>query len=300
MAHTHHHDQGASERRVFWVMVLTFVFMIVEAVGGLMSGSLALLADAGHMLTDAAALALAWFAFRIARKPSDSLRTFGYHRFQVLAAFTNALALIAIALWIFVEAIRRLVDPLEILATPMLVIAIVGLLVNVIAFAVLHGGDRDNLNLNAAMLHVLGDLLGSVAAIVAALVILGWGWTRIDPLLSLLVALIVLRGAMRLVRRTGHILLEGSPDDFDVDAMRATLIEEIDDVTDIHHVHAWSLTRERPLVTLHAVVRADADYASVLIRLRTLLTERFGVDHATIQVEPGVKLENPAMSPGER
>ncbi|NQU71772.1 MAG: cation transporter [Rhodospirillales bacterium] len=293
MAHTHQHDQGASERRVFWVMVLTFAFMIVEAVGGLMSGSLALLADAGHMLTDACALALAWFAFRIARKPSDPQRTFGYHRFQVLAAFTNALALIAIALWIFVEAIRRLADPVEILATPMLAIAIVGLLVNVIAFAVLHGGDRDNLNLNAAMLHVLGDLLGSVAAIVAALVILGWGWTQIDPLLSLLVALIVLRGAMRLVRRTGHILLEGSPDDFDVDAMRAALIEEIEDVTDIHHVHAWSLTTERPLVTLHAVVRADADYASVLIRLRALLTDRFGVDHATIQLEPGVKLENP-------
>jgi cobalt-zinc-cadmium efflux system protein len=290
MAHSHHHDHGASERRVFWVMVLTFSFMIVEAVGGLISGSLALLADAGHMLTDAAALALAWFAFRIARKPSDKLRTFGYHRFQVLAAFTNALALIGIAIWIFVEAIRRLADPIEILATPMLVIAVGGLAVNVIAFAVLHGGDRDNLNLNAAMFHVLGDLLGSVAAIAAALVILGWGWTRIDPLLSLLVALIVLRGAVRLVRRTGHILLEGSPDDFDGDALRAAIIDDIEEVTDIHHVHAWSLTQERPLVTLHAVVRADADYASVLIRIQTLVTERFGVDHATIQLEPGVRL----------
>ena len=208
----------------------------------------------------------------------------------MLAAFTNALALIGIALWIFVEAIRRLADPVDILAVPMLAIAVLGLLVNVIAFSVLHGGDRNNVNLNAAMLHVLGDLLGSAAAIVAALVILGWGWTQIDPILSMLVALIVLRGALRLVRRTGHILLEGSPDDFDIDALRTALVEEIEEVTDIHHVHAWSLTQERPLVTLHDVVRADADYASVLIRLRTLLTERFGVDHATIQLEPGVKL----------
>lgn len=292
MAHTHHHDHAhrASERRVFWVMVLTFAFMIVEAIGGVISGSLALLADAGHMLTDAAALALAWFAFRIARKPSDPLRTFGYHRFQVLAAFTNALALIGIALWIFVEAIRRLTEPVEILATPMLAIAVAGLIVNVIAFSVLHGGDRDNLNLNAAMLHVLGDLLGSVAAIAAALVIMGWGWMQIDPILSLLVALIVLRGAVTLVRRTGHILLEGSPDDFDVQKMRTVLIEDIEDVTDIHHVHAWSLTTERPLITLHAVVRADADYSAVLARLQTLLAERFGVDHATIQLEPGAKL----------
>lgn len=299
--HQHGHAHGAGARRVFWVMVLTFAFMIVEAVGGVISGSLALLADAGHMLTDSAALALAWFAFRIANKPSDPRRTFGYHRFQVLAAFTNSLALIGIALWIFVEAIRRLADPVDILAAPMLAIAAAGLAVNVIAFAVLHGGDRDNLNLNAAMLHVLGDLLGSVAAIVAALVILGWGWTPIDPLLSMLVALIVLRGAVRLVRRAGHILLEGSPDDFDIDELRTMLIENIEEVTDIHHVHAWSLTTERPLVTLHAVVRADADYGSVLPRLQALLAERFGVDHATIQLEPGVKLENsPASSPGER
>ncbi|MEE2971097.1 MAG: cation diffusion facilitator family transporter [Pseudomonadota bacterium] len=229
-------------------------------------------------------------AFHIARKPSDIQSTFGYHRFQVLAAITNALALIGIAIWIFVEAIRRLADPVEILATPMLAVASAGLIVNVIAFSVLHGGDRDNLNLNAAMLHVLGDLLGSATAIAAALVILGRGWTQIDPLLSLVVALIVLRGAVKLVRRTGHILLEGTPDDFAADALRAAIIEDLDEVTDIHHVHAWSLTQERPLVTLHAVVRADADYASVLIRIQTLVTERFGVDHATIQLEPGVKL----------
>ncbi len=288
MAHAHSHE--ASERRLFWVMVMTLVFTVAEVIGGLLSGSLALLADAGHMLTDSAALALAWLAFRIARKPSDTRRTFGYHRFQVLAAFANALALIGIALWIVIEAARRFADPVDILPMPMLVIAVVGLLVNIVAFAILHGGDRDNLNLNAAMWHVLGDLLGSVAAIAAALVIIGTGWTPIDPLLSLVVALIVLRGAWKLVRRAGHILLEGSPEDFDDEAVRAALVEDVAEVSEIHHMHAWSLTTERPLVTLHAVVAEDADFKSVLMRMRKLLAERFGIDHATIQLEPGRRL----------
>ena len=291
-AHSHGdgHSHGAGERRVFWVMVLTLVFMVAEAIGGLLSGSLALLADAGHMLTDSAALALAWLAFRIARKPSDTRRTFGYHRFQVLAAFANALTLIAIALWIVIEAARRFADPVDILPTPMLVIAVAGLLVNIVAFAILHGSDRDNINISAAMWHVLGDLLGSVAAIAAALVIIGTGWTPIDPLLSLVVALIVLRGAWKLVRRAGHILLEGSPEDFDDEAVRAALVDAVPEVSEIHHLHAWSLTTERPLVTLHAVVSEDADFKSVLMRMQALLAEHFGIDHATIQLEPGGRL----------
>lgn len=286
MAHAHHLDHGAGERRVFWVMVLTFSRGGRRVDIGLARPACRCRAYADRCRGPGACLV----AFRIARKPSDTQSTFGYHRFQVLAAFTNALALIGIAIWIFVEAIRRLADPVEILATPMLAVASVGLIVNVIAFSVLHGGDRDNLNLNAAMLHVLGDLLGSATAIAAALVILGRGWTQIDPILSLVVALIVLRGAVKLVRRTGHILLEGTPDDFVADAFRAAIIEDLDEVTYIHHVHAWSLTQKRPLVTLHAVVRADADYASVRIRIQSLVTERFGVDHATIQLELGVKL----------
>ncbi len=190
-----------NQRRVGWAALLTGGFMVVEAVGGVLSGSLALLADAGHMLTDAAALALAWLAFRIARRPSDWKRTYGFHRFQVLAAYSNGLTLFFIALAIAYEAFQRLREPAEVLGGPMLAVAVLGLVVNIAAFLVLHGADRESLNVRGAMLHVLGDLLGSAAAIVAALVILWTGWTPIDPLLSVLVAVLILRSAWFLVGR---------------------------------------------------------------------------------------------------
>ena len=290
------HDHGAhshttNERRVLCVLVITLVFMVAEVVGGILSGSLALLADAGHMLTDAAALALAWIAFRIARRPSDRLRTFGYDRVQVLAAFANGLALLAIAAWIVVEAVRRIAEPIEVLAVPMLVIAIGGLAVNAVAFAILHGGDRDNINLHGALSHVLGDMVASAAAVAAALVILLTGWMPIDPLLSIVVAAIVVRVGYRLIKRSAHILLEGSPEDISTVEVRDSLTESMPEVTDVHHVHAWSLTHGRPLMTLHAVVREGADHHSVLRRIRRHLAARFGVDHATIQLEPGSRLD---------
>ena len=287
----HGHAHATNERRVLCVLVITLVFMVVEIVGGILSGSLALLADAGHMLTDAAALALAWIAFRIARRPSDRRRTFGYDRVQVLAAFANGLALLAIAAWIVIEAIRRIADPIEVLAMPMLVIAIGGLVVNAVAFAILHGGDRDNINLTGALSHVLSDMLASVAAVAAAIVILLTGWTPIDPLLSLVVAALMVRVGYRLAKRSGHILLEGSPEDISADQVRASLTESMPEVTDVHHVHAWSLTPGRPLMTLHAVVHEGADHRAVLRRIRDLLAARFGVEHATIQLEPGRRLD---------
>ncbi len=289
--HAHAHAHATNERRVLCVLVITLGFMVVEIVGGILSGSLALLADAGHMLTDAAALALAWIAFRIARRPSDRLRTFGYDRVQVLAAFANGLALLAIAAWIVIEAIRRIADPIEVLAMPMLVIAIGGLVVNAVAFAILHGGDRDNINLTGALSHVLSDMLASVAAVAAAIVILLTGWTPIDPLLSLVVAALVARVGYRLAKRSGHILLEGSPEDISADQVRASLTESMPEVTDVHHVHAWSLTHGRPLMPLHAVVREGVDHHSVLRRIRGHLAARFGVEHATIQLEPGRRLD---------
>ncbi len=288
-AHTHSHS--TDERRVLGVLVITLAFMVAEIVGGILSGSLALLADAGHMLTDAAALTLAWVAFRVARRPSDRARTFGYARVQVLAAFANGLALLAIAVWIVIEAVRRIAEPIEVLALPMLVIAIVGLVVNVVAFAILHGGDRDNINLRGALSHVLSDMLASAAAVVAAVVILLTGWTPIDPLLSIVVAAIVVHVGYRLTKRSAHILLEGSPDDISTEAVRASLTDSMPEVTDVHHVHAWSLTHGRPLMTLHAVVREGADHRAVLRRIRRLLATKFGVDHATIQLEPGRRLD---------
>jgi len=284
--HSHVHGQGAdNERRVLWALVLTAGFMGAEVAGGLISGSLALLADAAHMLTDAAALALAWFAFRIARRPADAKRSYGYHRGQVLAAFVNGAVLIAIVFWIFFEAVQRLRDPLPVQGWTMLSVAALGLVVNIAAFLILHGGDRQNLNLRGAAAHVLGDLLGSVAAIIGALVILWTGWTPIDPILSLLVGLLVLRSAWLIVRESAHILLEGTPAEIDPQGLRQALMEDIPALQDVHHVHAWSLTPERPLLTLHAQVGESADAQATLVRIKQVLAKRFGIDHSTVQIE---------------
>ena len=188
---------------MFWVLLLTGGFMVVEAVGGWLAGSLALIADAGHMLSDTAALALAWTAFRVARRPHDDKRTYGYHRFEIVVAFVNGLALFAISAWIVVEAIGRLRAPVPVLGVPMLAVATAGLAVNLVALFVLRGGDRTNLNVRAALLHVMGDLLGSVGAIAAAIVVLATGWTPIDPILSIFLTLLILRAAWDVTRQAG-------------------------------------------------------------------------------------------------
>lgn len=284
--HAPHASAGANNRRrVGWAALLTGGFMVVEAVGGVLSGSLALLADAGHMLTDAAALGLAWLAFRIAQRPSDWTRTYGFHRFQVLAAYSNGLTLFFIALAICYEAVQRLREPGEVLGGPMLAVAVAGLAVNVAAFLVLHGAERENLNVKGAMLHVLGDLLGSAAAIVAAVVILWTGWTPIDPLLSVLVALLILRSAWFLVRESGHILLEAAPRDLDVRAVQADLTAAVPGVVDVHHVHAWSLTEDKRMATLHVRAADGTDAARLSAAVKARLRERFGIAHATVEVE---------------
>ncbi len=205
--HGHHqhgtHAQVDNEKRVGWAAVLTAAYMLAEAAGGLLAGSLALLADAGHMLTDAASLALAWAAFRIARRPSDWQRTYGFHRFQVIAAYTNGITLFFIAAAVLWEAFHRWREPVTVLGGPMLAIASLGLLVNAAAYLALHGADRNNLNIRGAMIHVLGDMAGSAAAIVAALVILWTGWMPIDVLLSALVAVLILRSAYGVVAEFG-------------------------------------------------------------------------------------------------
>jgi cobalt-zinc-cadmium efflux system protein len=291
--HSHDHDHGhshigaANERRVFWAMVVTALFMGAEFAGGLISGSLALIADAGHMLTDAAALALAWGAFRIARRPPDRLRSYGYDRFQVLAAFTNGLVLLALVVWILSEAFERILTPAPIMATPMLVIAVLGLFVNIAAFKILSGGDQKNLNIQGAMLHIIGDLLGSVAAIAAALVILFTGWTPIDPILSILVALLILRSAWHLVKKAAHILMEGVPDTIDVEELKRDLVAAVPGLLDAHHIHVWLLTAERPLLTMHATVDDHSDAETVLAGIKARLLAQHGIDHSTIQVESG-------------
>ncbi len=300
--HDHHdHRNGASfpardtqdagppnadaQRRLLGALCLTGGFMVVEAIGGVLSGSLALLADAGHMLTDTAALGFACIAVLVAKRPIDTERTYGYHRFPVLAAHVNAITLLLLVAWIAVEAVARIRQPVEILEGPMLAVAVIGLLVNLAAFRILHGGETDSLNVRGAQLHVLGDLLGSVAAIVAALTIMATGWTPIDPILSLLVAVLILRSAVSLLRQSGHVLMEGRPEHLDVADVVRTITEAVPEVSAVHHVHIWSLSPDRPMMTFHARVDRSADHDHVLERVLATLRERFGIRHATVQLE---------------
>ena len=282
MSHTH----AGSQRRVIIALVLTGAFMLVEVVGGILSGSLALLADAGHMLTDTMALGLSAMAFHVSRRPPDGSLTYGYQRFQILAAFVNGLSLLVIVGWILFEAFSRFLNPREIMAETMLVIATVGLVVNLVSFVVLHTGDRDNLNMRGAALHVAGDLLGSIAAIVAALVIITTGWVLIDPLLSIVVAGLILRSAWSLVKRSAHVLLEGAPEWLDVAAMQQRIIEHVPGVDGIHHVHIWGLTPQQLMLTMHVTVSEPVASQSAVIRdVKSLLQQEYGVGHSTIEIE---------------
>lgn len=289
----HHHGPGGhahgvtDERRLLWAFVIIAVFMVVEIAGGVISGSLALLADAGHMASDAAALAFSWLAVRIGKRTATERLSYGYRRVEILAAFINGLALFVIAAWIVIEAGRRMLDPGPILGGPMLAVAISGLAANIAAFLVLFKGSQDNLNLRSAMLHVVGDLLGSVAAIAAAIIVLWTGWTPIDPILSVLVAVIILKSAWGVVRSAGHILLEGTPPGLSIAQIKADLEEHVPLVHDVHHIHVWSITADKHLLTLHVIPHAGAAPQEVITAVSARLAERFGIDHVTIQVEEG-------------
>ena len=285
--HHHPHAHLANERSVAIAALLTATFMLAEIAGGVLSGSLALLADAGHMLTDFASLSLAWLGFRLARRPADWRRTYGFDRFSVLVAFVNGVTLFAIAAWIVLEATRRLYTPVSVAGGLMFWVALAGLLVNVIVFGILRTGDAHNLNIRAAVLHVVGDLLGSVAAVIASIVIYLWGWMPIDPLLSMVVALIILRSAWHIVADSGHILLEGSPPGFDTRTLKEDLRAALPYVIDVHHVHAWSISEERPMVTLHANVAADTNSSTAVREIKRELALHFRIKHATVEIEYG-------------
>lgn len=282
----HNHAAHATRTRLGWAAAITTLFMAAEVVGGVLSGSLALLADAGHMFTDAGALGLAWFAAGIAQRPADWKRSYGFDRFSVVVAFANGLALFAIAALIVYEAVQRLFMPAEVMGVPMLLVAAAGLGVNIVAFFILHGAEK-NLNVRGAVLHVLGDLLGSVAAIVAAIVIIYTGWMPIDPILSVLVALLILRSAWSLVRESGHILLEAAPIEIDSRAIAADLVANVAGLADVHHIHVWSITEERRMATLHARLSDEAGAEAVVGAIKARLAGQFGIAHATVEVEFG-------------
>ncbi|MCS2163454.1 CDF family zinc transporter ZitB [Scandinavium sp. H11S7] len=290
MAHSHSHtpspqtDNG-NARRLLLAFLITAGFMVVEVIGGLISGSLALLADAGHMLTDAAALMFALMAVHFARRPPNSRHTFGWMRLTTLAAFVNAIALVLITVLIVWEAIVRFRHPQPVAGATMMVIAVAGLLANILSFWILHrGSEEKNLNVRAAALHVLGDLLGSVGAIVAAIVILTTGWTPIDPILSILVSCLVLRSAWQLLKESVNELLEGAPGSLDISALKRGLRREIPEVRDVHHVHIW-LVGEKPVMTLHVHVIPPHDHDGLLDKIQHYLEHNYQIAHATIQME---------------
>jgi cobalt-zinc-cadmium efflux system protein len=288
----HSHDHGAGhvhgstdKRRVLIAAVLTGGFMVAEAVGGWLTGSLALLADAGHMLTDSLALALAWYAFHLGERPANASLTYGFGRVKTLVAYTNGIAIFVIALWIVYEAWQRFEAPPPILGGPMLVVAVLGLAVNIAGFLVLHGGDRDSLNMRGAILHVLGDLLGSVAAIAAALIILATGWTPIDPILSVLVAVLILATAWRLMRDAAHVLLEGTPPHLDRDGVARDIVQSVPGVREVHHMHLWSMDGSRTMATLHACLNDGVEAHGAVTAIKARLASEHGIEHATVEPE---------------
>lgn len=279
--------EDRSSRRLATALTITMLYMVAEIAGGIISGSLALLADAGHMATDNAALILALWASRRAKAPASAEHTYGYRRYKILAALINGLTLLALSGWIIIEAMQRLLAPSEVLGGLMLGVAIGGLLVNLAAFKILHTGSTD-MNVRVATAHVVGDLLGSVAAILAAIIILLTNWYPADPLLSIVVALIILKTGWGFVQQTWHVLIEGIPPGFDQDILTSELPQMVPGITGIHHIHAWSLTTDEPYyLTLHITAAENTDNDQILQKTKAYLRNRFNIDHVTIQIERG-------------
>ena len=286
--HDHHHHSTGDGKRLLAAFAVIAAFMVVEAIGGVLSGSLALLADATHMFTDAFALALAASAQWIAMRPADKRLHFGYRRTQVLAAFVNGVVLTVLLAWIVFEALKRFFfTPVVIDWSLMLNIAIIGLLANGIAFFILHRSATDNVNIRGAMLHVVSDLVGSVAAIIGAVIIAVTGWAKIDPILSIIVAGLIGRSAWRLLYDTGLILMEGAPKDINVDKLVSDLHEAAPDVLDIHQMRIWQLTPGEPRLTMHAKINSSAAAQKSLKNMKLLLDEKYGIRKSTVQLEIG-------------
>ncbi|MCA9511498.1 MAG: cation transporter [Myxococcales bacterium] len=284
--HSHAHDRREQGRaRLGWMLALSAAYLVAEVAGGLWTGSLALLADAGHMLSDVASLALANATLWMAQRPADARRTFGHTRAEVLGALVQGTALVAVALLIVREAFERFAAPAPVAGGGMLAIATGGLVVNLVGLWVLHGGREENLAVRGAFLHVLSDALGSVGAMAAGLAIWARGWTWADPTASVAIAALVLVSAWSLLRDATDVLMETVPRHLDVERIRDAL-RSVDDVADVHDLHVWTIGSGEVSLSCHAVARAGADGAALLERFNRLLADRFRIVHATIQIEP--------------
>jgi cobalt-zinc-cadmium efflux system protein len=272
--------------RLATAFVVLAVFMVVELVAGLATRSLALLSDAGHMLTDVVGLGMALAAIQLASRGSDRRhRTFGLYRLEILAALANAVLLTGVAVYVLVEAARRLDDPAEVLGVPMLVVAVLGLAANLVAFGLLRSGAKESLNVEGAYLEVLADTVGSVGVIVGAIVIQVTGWSWVDPVVGVAIALWIVPRALRLGAQAARILVQAAPPGTDLDALEAALAG-LDGVVDVHDLHVWTLTSEMDVASAHLMVRVGTDAHGVLDQARALLRDRYAIGHATFQVEP--------------
>jgi cobalt-zinc-cadmium efflux system protein len=285
-AHSHATDTRAarSKRKLLWVLALTAAYTVAEALGGWTSGSLALLADAGHMLTDVAALALALAAVWFSSRPATSSKTFGYYRLEILAALINGVALTVIALLVFYEAYDRFYSPRGVRTSVMIPVAVGGLIVNLICARLLHGDHHDDLNIRGAWLHILGDALGSVGAIIAGVLMSLYGWYQADSLFSALIALLIVWSSWHLIRESTNVLLEGTPSHINLASVEEA-IRETAGVEDVHDLHVWTITSGREALSAHVIHAHGVVQHDLLKSLRAKLHERFGVDHLTIQME---------------
>lgn len=279
----HNHAAHASVRSLRLALALTGTLLVVEVIGGLLSNSVALLADAGHMLTDFGALTLSLFVAWFSRQPSTAQKSFGYLRWEILAAFLNGAALLLISAWIIVESVMRLRAPEPIQGGLMLGVAVAGLAVNVISALVLHPASQSNMNVRGAYLHVLGDLLGSVGTVGAAVLIQFTGWLSADPIASFLTTALIMRGAWSLVKESVDILLESAPAHIDLTAVRAQL-EAIPGIESVHDVHVWTVTPSMVSMSAHAIVRDSAAQQHVLEHVHDAMA-LFGISHVTVQIE---------------
>jgi cobalt-zinc-cadmium efflux system protein len=283
-SHAHEDRRAASRRALVLVLVLLAGYTVVEVIGGLLTGSLALLADAGHMLSDVMSIGLALLAIWLAQRPPTFARSFGYQRAEILVALINGAALVAIGIWIFVEAYQRFSDPPDVLGGWMLAVAAVGLLVNVLAAVILWGRQSDSLNMRAALRHVLADLLGSVGVIAAALIILATGWLYADPLISVLIGALVLGSSWTILRESVDILLESTPAGVDAREVARRMLA-VDGVRDVHDLHIWTITSGFPALSAHVLVSRGEDCHDRRRQLEQLLGVEFGITHSTLQVE---------------
>ncbi|HEX4495536.1 MAG TPA: cation diffusion facilitator family transporter [Thermoanaerobaculia bacterium] len=291
--HAHSHGGGSSRSRLLWTLGLIVLYMVAEAVGGWLTHSLALLADAGHMLSDAAALGLSVFAMSMARRPRTSKQTYGYHRLEILAALANGATLVAISLLVILEAVARFGRPEHVDARGMIGIAAGGLVVNLLSLWILHAGKDENLNMRGAWLHVATDALGTVQAIVAGALILGFGWQWADPVASVLISLLVVYSAWSLLKEATGVLMESAPAHIDVDEVHGALAD-LPGVLEVHDLHVWTITSGMESISAHVVVEDRRFDCEVLGVIRATLHERFGIHHITVQMETAAFVEHPA------